>query len=319
MTGLNAQFGVAAETTYGTRVTVSRFYPLVNESLVQDIERLESEGIIAGSRVIRSEQWGSGRSTIEGDIGLELFQQHTGLLFEHMLGSITSSTAGGVSTHTVTPGSLFGKSLTVQIGKPDINGIVAAFVQPFTYAGVKVKSWELACETGEIVTLGLGCVAQTETTGVAIATASYGADGGRPFRYVHGSVLLAGTTVCVRGITVNGENPMDTDRECIGQAFIDQPIENDLRVYGGTVNLEFNGLTQYQRFLNGTEAAMVLSFSASATAQATLTMNARFDGITPTVKGKELLMMEVPFKCIASTTQDSSAISFTLKNVQTTP
>jgi Phage tail tube protein len=313
--GLAAQLGVVAETAYGTAVTVNRFYPFVDESLTQEIDRLESDGIIAGARVIRSEQWTPGRSTIEGDIGLELYQQFTGLLFEHMLGSITSSTAGGVSTHTVTPGSLTGKSLTVQVGKPDVTGTV----QPFTYAGVKIASWELAAEVGEIVTLGLSCIAQTETTGITLATASYGTNAGRPFVYTQGSVSISGSGVCVRGLTVQGENNLDTDRECVGQAFINEPLEKDLREYTGTATLEFSGLTQYQRFVGGLEAPIVLSLSASATAQATLTMNARFDGVSPTVSDKGLLIMDVPFKCVASTTQDSSAISLTLKNVQTSP
>jgi len=313
--GLRAQLGLVAETTYGTAVTVNRFYPLVDESLTQDIDRLDSKGIIAGARVIRSEQWTPGRSTVEGDIGLELYQQQTALLFEHMLGTITSSSAGGVATHTASPGSLTGKSLTVQIGKPD----VANTVQPFTYAGVKISSWELAAEVGEIVTLGLSCVAQTETTGITLATASFGSNAARPYVYSQGVVAISGSGVCVRGLTVQGENNLDTDRECLGQTFINEPLEKDLRAYTGTAKLEFNGLTQYQRFVGGLEAPIVLTLLASATAVMTLTMNARFDGVSPTVPDKGLLVMDVPFKCVASTTQDSSAISMTIKNVQTSP
>lgn len=310
--GLAAQWGIAAETTYGQLVTVNRFYPLVDESLGQEIERLESEGIIAGARVLRSEQWSPGRVDVTGDVGTELWQQHTALLFSHMLGSVTSSFTGGVGTHTVTPGDLTGKSLTVQIGRPDTGGTV----RPFTYGGVKVASWELAVETGAIVTLGLTLLGQTETDQVALAAASYGVDAGRPYTYVQGGVSISGSSVCVRGLTVAGENMLSDERECVGRATIDEPLEADLREYTGTATLEFRDLSMYQRFALGVEAPIVLSLSASATAQATLTMNARFDGVSPAVEGRGLIVVEVPYKCIASTTQDSAAISLTLKNAQ---
>lgn len=313
--GLQAQIGVVAETTYGQAATVNRFYPLVNETLTQDIERLESAGIIAGARVLRSEQWDPGRSTIEGDVGLELYQQFTGLLFTHMLGSITSSATGGVATHTVTPGSLSGDSLTVQIGRPQVGGTVT----PFTYAGVKVQSWELAVQTGEIVTLGLTCVAQTETTGITLATASFGTNAGAPFVYTHGRVTVSGSSMCVRGLTLAGENMLDTDRECIGQSYIDEPLEADLRNYSGVATIEFTNTQIYEWFRNGTEASMVLQLSASSSAKATFTMNARFDGYPVNVPDRGLLVVDVPYKLIASTTQDSSALSLTLVNSQTTP
>jgi len=312
--GFRAQLGLIAETTYGQAVTVTRFYPFVEESLSQEIERLESAGIIAGQRVLRSFQWNPDVVRITGDIGMELFQQQTGLLFEHMLGSITSSTAGGVATHTATPGSLDGKSLTIQVGKPGTAGTV----HPFTYAGVKIQSWELAIETGEIVTLGLTCYGKSETTGVTLATASYPSDI-RPFRYDQGGVSISATSFCVRALTLQGENPMDTERFCIGTSTVDEPLENDTRNYSGTATLEFRDLTMYQRFLGTTEYPVVLTLSASATAQTIITMNARFDGASPNVTDKGLVMIETPFKCIASTSLDSSAISITLKNTQTAP
>src|SRR5690606_16602471 len=198
----------------------SRFTPLVNESITQQIARMESAGIIAGARVLRSEQWAAGDNTVGGDIGLELYQQSLGLLFEHMLGSVTSSYTDGVGTHTVTPGDLTGKSLTVQVGKPRTDGTV----HPFTYTGVKVASWELAVATGQIATLGLTVVGQAETDGIALAAASYGTNAGRPFHYVNGTVSISGSSVCVRQLRISGENPLSTDRRCVGQQTIDEPL-----------------------------------------------------------------------------------------------
>lgn len=316
MSGLYAQIGFGAETTYGQAVTVDHFYPLREEALEQEIERLESEGIVAGARMLRSEQWGPGNRSLTGDVGLELFQQNTALLFSHMLGTITSSATGGIATHTVSPGDLTGKSLTVQKGVPTPGG---ASVIPLTWAGSKVQSWEIANAVGEIATLGLTLIAQSETDGTSLAVASFGTGALAPYRFVHGSVSIAGTDQCVREVTISGENNLSDDRRCIGQDTIDEPVEMALREITGSMTLEFTSTDQYQRFTAGTETALVLSWSASASAQATITMNVRYDGITPTIEGRDLVVPEVPFKCIASTTQDSSAFQAVIVNSQTTP
>lgn len=315
MSGLHAQIGVAAETTYGQAVTVDHFYPFTDEGLEQEIERLESEGIIAGARVIRSEQWSPGARSLTGDIGLELFQQNMALLFSHMLGSISSSATGGIATHTVTPGDLTGKSLTVQKGVPTPGG---SSVVPLTWAGTKIQSWEIGLTAGEIATLGLSTIAQTETDQIALATASYGTNAARPYTFVHGTVSIAGTDECVREMSIECENNLADDRQCIGQDFIDEPVEMDRREITGTMTLEFTSTQQYQRFTAGSELSVTLSLSASASAQATIAMNVRYDGTTPTVGGRDLVVPDVPFKCIASST-DSSAFRAVIVNSQTTP
>lgn len=312
MSGLLSQIGFAEETTYGTAVTVTKFVPLVDESLTNEIERLESEGIIAGARLLRSEQWASGRKNVTGDVGLEWFQQNMAVLFEHMLGTITSSFTGGVGTHTASIGNLFGKSLTVQVGKPITTG---ASVIPFTYAGCKVQSWTLAVEAGEIATLGLTLLAKSETIGTALAAASYGTGAGRPFTFVHGGVSISGSSVCVRGIEVSGENSLSDERMCVGQDTIDEPVEMDRREITGTATMEFTSTLQYQRYLDGSELPLVLSMSAGSAAQATLTMNCRYDGVTPVVEGRDLIVVEIPFKVVGTTT-DAGGITAVIKNSQ---
>lgn len=312
MSGLFAQIGYAEETTYGQPVTVTRFVPLApDESLTNEIARMESEGIIAGARILRSEQWAPGRRTVGGDVGHEWYQQNMALLFKHMLGSITSSFTGGIGTHTITPGNLTGKSLTVQVGKPTVSGAVI----PFTYAGCKVQSWALSVVAEEIATLGLTLIAQSETNGIALATASYGTDAARPFHYVQGGVSISGSEVCVRELTVECENNLSDERVCIGQAEIDEPVEMDLREITGTATMEFTSTQQYQRFLDGTEVPLVLSMSASASAQATITMNVRYDGVTPAVAGKDLIVTEIPIKVIG-TSSDAGGFTAVIRNSQ---
>lgn len=688
--GLGASVGYASETVYGQPVTVTRFHPLVEESIANENERLESDGIIAGARVLRSEQWKPGNITVGGDLGFELFEQGMGVLFEHMLGSVTSSTTGGVATHTFTPGDLTSKSLTIQVGRPTVTGTVIPFTYcvdeqtevltqrgwvghraldtddqvlaldpetrritwqqvqavhrfdwdgtltrwrsqridalttpnhrwlvetdrgrepleelracpecgttsgkngPFasshavrchlgtahgikahpahratefrgqpafrvteelaslwdsiivgggtpacfasapvyadefvelvgwvvtegyyqsgkdagqgvivaqsetvnpayvtrirriaehfradgatvseyeganathwyfgkgigkavreaapmrqltpeflcaltrdqaqvlydtlidgdghrraprnsrgirrdggsdaetwaqkdqgrvdgfqmlaamlgkrtwahahssgtstvavhqdehvvgrtmpaepedylgtvwcpqtstgtwfarrngcTYwtgnSGCKLSEFELAVEAGEKVTLGLTVLGQSETTGIALASATYLTRAAAPFIYREGGISVSGASVKVRSLTLAGNNSLADDRRNVGSGEIDEPLEMELREYTGALTLEFSSTSQYDRYIAGLEVPLVLSLSAGTNAQATITMNVRFDGETPAVSGKELVVHDIAYKAIG-TTNDAAAITAVLINSQT--
>jgi hypothetical protein len=308
--GLAAQIGYGTESTYGTAVTVDRFYPLVSESITQEIERLESAGIIAGRRVLDSNQWAAGNITISGSVEHELYDRQCGLLFRHMFGGVATSGAGPY-THTFTPGDLTNDHLTIQVGRPDVGGTV----RPFTYAGCKITSWELACSVGEIATLGLEIVGKSETTATALATAAYSATA-LPVTFVHGAVTIGGSAVAVSEATLKGDNGYNTDRRFLNDQTIKEPLEAGLRTYDGELSAEFESLTQYNRFVNGTTAALVLTFTVGSNTL-TVTTNVRFDGATPTVGGPDIVGQPIPFKCIGST--DAAAITAVYVTGDATP
>lgn len=311
MAGLTAQIGYVAETTYGTAVTVNRFLPLINESLALENQRLESEGIVAGGYVLESEQWAPGYDMVGGEIQHQLFQQGVGVLVNQMFGTVTSSATGGIATHTFTPGDLTGQSFTTQVGRPMSGGTVV----PYTYAGCKVSEWELGLAAGEFAQLGLTVIGQTETDGIVLASASYLTGSKKPFTFVSGAITISGSSVCVREATISGNNALSDERRCIGQTFIDEPLQNDLATYEGSLTIEFSTTAQYQRFRQGLEFPVVLSLSASAAARCTMTLNARYDGTTPGVEGRDLLVVEYPFKAIKPS--GGEAISVVLVNNQT--
>lgn len=302
--GMAGQIGYALESTPGTAVTVTRFLPLVSESISNEEGRLESDAIIANRRVLTSDQWKRGDIAISGDVQHELFGKQLGMLFEAMFGT-RNTTGAGPYTHTFTPGDL--KSMTVQVGRPDVAGTV----QPFTYAGCKVASWELACTAGEIATVGLSLVGMTETTATALATATY-ATAVKPLVYHEGTVTIGGSSAKVKAITISGDNGLDSERRFMGQRTIDEPLEADLRTYEGSIEIEFNTLTEYNRYIAGTEFACVLAFTAG-TESVTITMNIRYDGETPALGDRGILTQNLPFKAIASGA-DSTAITAVLVN-----
>lgn len=309
--GLNAQIGYATESVYGTGVTATRFLPLVDESLTAERERLESEGVIAGERVLLSQSWNGGNISVSGDVGHELYDRGLGLLFTHMFGGV-ATTGVGPYTHTFTPGDLSGKSMTVQVGRPSVAGVV----HPFTYAGCKVASWELACSAGEIATLGLSLVGKSETTATALAAATY-PTGIKPLKFNHGTVTtVGGTAVKVMEVSITGDNGLKDDRRYLGDQLIGEPLEESLREYAGSIKVEFENLTHYTSFINGTEQALALGFTAGANS-VTISGNVRFDGASPEVGGREVLMQDIPIKFIKPT--GSQAITAVLVNSDVTP
>lgn len=210
--GLSAQLGLVDEVTYGTPVTVTRFLPIVSENILRKIGRIESKGIYAGRRVIDSTQWAPGNVDVAGGIQLELTDRALGLLFKHMFGGAAISGAGPY-TQTYTPGAIDGKSLTVQVGRPDTG---TGTVRPHTFVGGKVTKWALACKVGEIATLGLDMVFRDEYVGRTVtdgaitsgspnltsASASFSTDDiGRPVSGPAG-IPAATTIVSVTSATV---------------------------------------------------------------------------------------------------------------------
>jgi hypothetical protein len=183
-TGLNASCMIGEEVTWGLPVTPTIGLPLAADpTLGQQIDMLESKGVIANAAVIKSTQWALGKQTVGGDLGFELYDRSLSVLFKHMFGT---TSGGGPFTLTPVAGSLTGKGLTTQIGLPNtLDGTVA----PLTYSGCKVASWEVACAAPEIATLGVTLAARQEiglrtvadsvtnsTATVTSATAAFGPD-----------------------------------------------------------------------------------------------------------------------------------------------
>ena len=201
--GISAQIMWGVETTAGVIVTPTATNPLVEESLVVDIEMVKSDGIIAGRRVRTTDQWDLGNITAGGDIGLELYNRGLGKLLRAMFGGISTSGAGPY-THVHTPGDLSDDVLTMQVGLPGTGGTV----HPKTLGGCAITAWELAFAAGEITTLGAtvaamnghlgsrvvtdGATTDTDAT-VTSTTGSFGVDDiGKP---ISGTGIPAGATI----------------------------------------------------------------------------------------------------------------------------
>lgn len=315
-TGIDAQIGYFAETTWGTAGTVNRFHPLVSETLQSQIERVESKAQFAGRQVMTSQQWAAGNKTVSGNIAHELFDQDMGVLMKAAFGTVSTVTAGGTGTHTFFPASPV-VSFTAQVGRPVIYGSVI----PFTYQGLKIAKFMLGAKAGEIATWGMDIVGQEETMGTALASASYTANM-KPWVFSSMTFSVLGTSTLVKDFTLEGDNQLDAGRRFLGSTVIAEPLRSNLAAYTGALSLEWGnpssrGTLNYLAYLGGTEGTLI-STLASGTLAATITMNVRFDGTTPNFAGgAAILEHPIPYKAVASGSLDQHAIQVVLVNNQT--
>lgn len=130
--GLDAQIGVAPESTWGTAVTPVRFLEFVSESLNMTPEWLEPASLRAGQKHKRVKRVRQSRRSVGGDIVVEHATLGMGLLWKHALGSpLTTPTQIAATTAYEQyhyPGDYKGLGLTVQVGRPEPgSGTVKAF------------------------------------------------------------------------------------------------------------------------------------------------------------------------------------------------
>lgn len=315
--GLSAQLGIVAESTYGTPVTVTRFYEFVSESLKLEIERIESAALRSGTRVQRSDRWSAGKKSVSGEIEMEISNKSFGLWLHHMLGSVSSvNTVGTVWTHTFTPGDM-PTGLTVQVGRTGVDGTTRAF----TYHGCKIPEWELEVAVDEIAKLNVTILGEDEDTSTGLASASY-PSALTLLTFVQGTLTVAGSAFDVKSAKLSGNNGLADDRYFLGSQLRKQPLEAGMREYLGELEAEFTDLTAYNRYVNGTEAALVLLLRGAVIEGAhnfdlQITANVRFDGETPNVEGGEIVQQPLSFKCLGDTA--ATALTVVYKTTDTAP
>lgn len=303
-TGLYTQFGFGEEVAWGTDVAPTRFLPIVDEDLSDSFERITSESLMAGIKV--DDYWAENRKGVEGGVTFEVFNKGFGLLLKHIFGAIASAQPSvgpdpTVWEHTATLGGLDGKSLSVQVGVPDVAGTV----NPFTVPGAKVVEWELSLEVDGLLRLavtfdGIKFLTATSVPARALGVASY-ATGMKPLPF-HGATLdIGGTALKVRSFSLSGSNGLKVDRFVIGQMEkLEQIEDTERRSYESEIGHDFDpamggGMAAYNAFVNGTEAAFNAKFlgdiiSTTKRYGLELTMpRVRRDGATPTVGGPDVV------------------------------
>lgn len=300
--GLAAQIGIGVESTVGTAATPTRFYEFNDESIAQTIERIESEGLRTGNRVLRSDRFASGQKAIEGSFSMDMTAGNTAILFKHALGAVATA---GSYVHTCTMSDPFGLGLTLEVGRPGNDGTVRAF----TYAGCKINTLDLSVSVGELLSAEFGIIGTTAETIGSVTSASYGT-GLELLHFAGAAITVAGTAYPCKDFSLSVNNGLTGDRYVLGSQIAQQPIASSLAEVTGSLTAEFVDATAYNRVVNATTAAIVATFTDSASKSITVTVPvARFDGDTPTVGGPDILDQTLNFKGLFNGTDSPVTIA----------
>lgn len=299
--GLASQVGAAKETTYGTRVVPAKFFEFESESLALDKNYINSRGLRAGRTFQRSSRRVATVRTAGGAVRMEVPTQGFGFWLDLLHGNAVTpvqqgATAAYKQTHdlgTTDPS----KSATIQVGRPDSGGTV----RPFDYLGCMVTGWQLACEVGGFLTAQFTLDGRDEKTDQSLAVASY-PSGLRSFNFTQGEVRIGGSVVAVvNSFTLSGGIARKVDRHFFGSSGLkSKPIQNDYSTAEAGLNCEFAGMTEYNHFVNGDIAEVILDFQGETIEgankeQLKVTLSAAgFNGETPNVDGPDMLSLDVP-------------------------
>ncbi|BEP14814.1 hypothetical protein acdb102_31250 [Acidothermaceae bacterium B102] len=329
MSGILSQFGVSAETTFGTTVAASRFFEFNKESVAGKYDRIESAGLRAATRVQRSDRWVVNPKGAAGSVDVEVQSKGFGFWLTQMMGHVSSGTVvDSTYTHTGSVASMNGNSFSAQFGRPDISQTV----RPFTYSGGKILTWELSNQVDGLLVCTLGVDFATEaTTGsgaYALQTPSYPTSS-QLMSYIAGSFQLGGTEVSVKDISIKGDNGLDAGRYFIrtlgGKK---EQNENTMRKYTVDVTAEFESMTQYNAVSSASASGAMATLSArwqsptlaGATTYPSLTATAtvaRYEGATPLVEGPKILEQKLSFVLLYDGTNSPLSLAYT--TTDTTP
>lgn len=305
--GLGAQLGVATEEKYGKFKAPTRFLPFEQESLALDKNRVKSSGLRAGRLVQASNLAISTTRTVGGDFQLEFLDQGMGILLNQLHGETVTPTKVEEKSkkvykqvHKIGTTDPYGKSLTVQVGRPDTGNTV----RPFSYLGCKVVEFKISVDNSGTAMLSLSVDGADEVTSETLAEASYDADT-LPFTFQQLACKIAGETVAnVRSVELSIPIGQNTERFHLGNEGIkSEPIVNALIPIVCNATLEFASLADHERYKKETAVSLALTATGAEIGtegehfKAVFSMpSAKQVSSSPTVQGPDVLTTDVTFE-----------------------
>lgn len=254
--------GIARETTYGTAVAPAARYEVTSENLKLDIERIDSKAL--GKRYLST--WAPGKRGVEGDIELEIPSAGFGRWLRAATGATPTTTANspvsGVHSHVFSGESNIGasnESLTVEVQRTDVAGTDHRFI----YEGCQVTEFELSAAVGELAMAKFSMVGEDmSVTAASAQSASYATS--TPLVFTGATVTVGGTSRSVKEMSFNMNLNLDVERYFLGTDKHAIALEAATREAGGSMKIEWTGLTDWNRYIGSSSVAIVATFETQA-------------------------------------------------------
>lgn len=307
---------VGTESTYATPVTPARGLEYVSEQIKFMPNRVQGQGLFASSRFARSGRRVTTTKQAGGPLQFELLSKGQGLMWKYLM---------GVSTHTLVSGSTYqqlhtlGTSsdvltpFTLQKGLPRFD---VSAIDPYTFAGCVIPSWELTIDNAGIAMINADVDARSMATATALAAPSYAASAGL-LHFGQVSAATLGGTVTAPTSTALGSGgtsvanlrslSMKVDRKPTVDGFNfaagglkRQPVEGT-PIGTGKMTIEYTDTVVRDAFIADTE----LAFSVTLTTETALSTGfeqfqlvlpaIKFDSDTPVTNGGQPILIDAEF------------------------
>ena len=327
--GLLSQAGVAEEADYGDPTAPTRFLPFLSEGLGLNKIAIESDGLRAAGRELRTS---AGRKVVgreaAGQMRFNLGPDDFGIFFLHALGAVNTTTPAGATIareHLFTLGSLTGKSLTVQKG---VEGDSEA-VEPFNYLGCKVRSLTLTAEVDQYLVLTVALDARDEqgAATLPLSVAAYTESNLFGFEGVSLAAAAGASFDLATSFEMTIENPLTARQRTVflgNGGLKGEPKSEGYPTVTGSIGTRFDTAAQvHQAFDQDTPLEVTFDALTGADVETDhaeqLTVNlgdVRLTGNSPQVSGPQVPDVAIPFQCYKPA---GDSVSLLLRNGDAAP
>ena len=305
----DCSLGLGVESAYGTGVTPTRWFEYLDESLDYRKNIKQGLGLRSGARVARS-----GRRVVPahdggGDISMEAVSKGMGLLWQACMGAGTSTLVSAATYQQVFTLGDAPSSLTIQKGLARRDGTV----DPYTFTGATVDSFELSFANADIVKLKAVIDARDMLTATAYAAPTY-ATAPNLFHFAGGIVssgaLTAPTATTaavgatpiadVRGGSVAVNHNYKTDQyNMTGTGLKAKPVGGLVGITG-KIDVEYDSSTFRDAVIADSPMNLILTWTAGALGVGLETLQIvipeiKFDSEIAKTNGTDLIIQSMAF------------------------
>jgi len=307
--GYNAWLGLAQESVYGTAVASAKYLELMDESIKLDnpiIERPTLRQLMRFNQV-------PGKRSVGGAFKIQVPLTGAEYLLDHALGGAQAVTGVGPYVHewSAVPTQM-PTGLTLQVNRDAAN---IGGSSSYQYNGCQISKVSFSQEAENFLEAEFEVVGKDETL-IAVTTPTFPtftgyhwAVGGTGF-----SCLINSVATPIKRWELTIENALADDRFNLGTRTRFGLGRSGMRKVSGSIELEYNALTQYNLFTANTAIPIYFYYQISATNSLQFVMTSCFlKGNTPNVSDAGAIPLKLDFDAY-SAAGSASEVSIVLTN-----
>ena len=319
--GSNAQIIYQKEDTFNVdpSTPAAQILTFVSESVKSDISLIEDDSIRGNRNPVKPIQ---DKVSVSGDLTANLQAYNIGSLFYYALGNVVTTDTSGAApyTHTVTIANSL-PSFLLEKGFKDIGAY-------FKYNGCKIEGFTLNFAPTGYQKCVFHIVGVKETIETASFDSSPKIPTYVPFDGINNLITIKEGGSAIGIVTdLNAEitNNIKTDEYVLANGGTVASLPEGIVSVKGTMNVQFENTTLYQKAVSGTETSLFIEFQRGSgdgsTGNEYMSINIPellFETATPEISDGGPVVIGLPFTAYYNNSSESSSIEIVIKNEEAT-